>query len=102
MRVGLRSLRLRKSGPAMDIRNSLVQAICLLAIFETHRKLGNNDTNGGKLPAPMLIISIIPAVGKDASKECQQAIMCIKYALYATNEALYEKNDKYNRIPDQY
>ena len=45
----------------------------------------------GKLPAPMLIISIIPAVGKDASKECQQAIMCIKYALYATNEALYGK-----------
>ena len=55
----------------------------------------------GKLPAPMLIISIIPAVGKDASKECQQAIMCIKYALYATNEAFYETNDKYNRIPDQ-
>jgi hypothetical protein len=29
----------------------------------------------GKLPAPKLIISIIPAVGKDASNACQQAIM---------------------------
>ncbi len=93
----------RTLSASMDIRNSLVQAICLLlAIFETHRKLGNNDTNEWEITCTQAHHFHHSCRGK-RRKQCMSASNHEqKYALYATNEALYGTNDKYKRIPNQY